>query len=136
MQPTTPRDFLKVALQRLSAAEEIAETLRLTLEAQYIGGYSVECSLKALILEKTTLADRRDTLEQLTHGATYHRAEVLLDRLRERGVTLTVELAKRMRRFDWTTDLRYETGRKDTGETNGLLRTARAIYEWVEGQIK
>jgi HEPN domain len=135
MQPTTPLDFLKVALQRLTAAEEIMETLRLTLEAQYIGRYSVECSLKALILEKTAEPDRPAVLDQLTHGATYHRAEVLLDRLRERGVFLTVELAKRMRRFDWTTDLRYETGRKDTGETNGLLRTARAIHEWVKGQM-
>ena len=135
MQPTTARDFLKVALQRLTAAEEIMETLRLTLEAQYIGGYSVECSLKALILQKTAEPDRPVVLFQLTHGATYQRAEVLLDRLRERGVFLTVELAKRMRRFDWTTDLRYETGRKDTGETNGLLRTARTIYEWVERQI-
>ena len=135
MQPATPRDFLKAALQRLTAAEEIMETLRLTLEAQYIGGYSVECSLKALILEKTPEPDRPNILGLLTHGAKYHRPEVLLDRLRERGVFLTVELAKRMHRFDWTTDLRYETGRKDTGETNGLLRTARAVYEWVEGQI-
>ena len=135
MQPTTPRDFLKITLQRLTAAEEIMETLRLTLEAQYIGGYSVECSLKALILEKTAESDRPAMLRQLTHGATYHRAEVLLDRLRERGIALTVELGKRMRRFDWTTDLRYETGRKDTGETNALYRSARAIYDWVEGQI-
>jgi hypothetical protein len=135
MQPTTPRDFLKVSLQRLTAAEVIMGKLRLSLEAQYIGGYSIECSLKALILEKTAEADRSDMLDKLTHGATYHRAEVLLDILRERGVFLTVELAKRMRRFDWTTGLRYETGRKDTGETNGLLRTAKAIYEWVEGQI-
>ena len=135
MQPTTPRDFLKVALQRLTAAEQIMEVLRLTLESQYIGGYSVECSLKALILEKTAEPDRSNMLDRLTHGATYHRAEVLLDLLRERGVFLTVELAKRIRRFDWTTDLRYETGRRDTGETNGLLRTARAIYQWVEGQM-
>jgi len=135
MQPTTPRDFLKVALQRLNAAEEIMASLRLTLEAQYIGGYSVECSLKALLLEKTPEANRPAMLETLTHGATYHQAEVLLERLRQRGVVLTVELAKRMRRFDWTTGLRYEIGRKDTGETNGLLRTARTIYEWVKGQI-
>lgn len=85
MQPTTPRDFLKVALQRLTAAEEIMASLRLTLEAQYIGGYSVECSLKALILEKTPEDDRPAILDRLTHGATYHRAEVLLERLRERG---------------------------------------------------
>ncbi len=135
MQPTSPRDFLKVALQRLTAAEEIMDVLRLTLEAQYIGGYSVECSFKSLILEKTPEADRPAVLDRLTHGATYHRPEPLLDRLRERAVFLTPELAKRMRRFDWTTGLRYEIGRKETGETNGLLRTARTIYEWVEGQI-
>jgi hypothetical protein len=135
MQPTTPRDFLKVALQRLTAAEEIMQILRLTLEAQYVGGYSVECSLKALIMEKTAELDRPAVLDQITHGAAYHRADVLLDMLRNRGVFLTVELAKRMRRFDWTTALRYEIGRKDTGETNGMLRTARAIYQWVEDQM-
>jgi hypothetical protein len=135
MQPTTPRDFLKVALQRLTAAEQIMDKLRLTLEAQYIGGYSVECSFKALLPEKTTEADRPAMLDRLTQGATYHKAEVLLDLLRAKGVFLTPELAKRMRRSDWTADLRYETGRKDTGETNALLRTARFIYHWVEGQI-
>ena len=135
MQPTTPREFMKVSLQRLTAASSIMDVLRLNLEAQYIGGYSVECSLKALILEKTAILDRPEILAKLTRGATYHRAEVLLDRLRERGVFLTVNLAKRMRRFDWTTALRYEIGRKDTGETNGLLQTSRAIYDWVEAQL-
>ncbi len=135
MQPTTPRDFLKVSLQRLDAAEKINDVLLLTLEAQYIGGYSIECSFKALILERTAEPDRPALLDRLTRGSNYHKYETLLDRLRERGVYLTPELAKRIRRFNWTVDLRYEIGRKDTGETNGLLRTARTIYEWVEGQI-
>jgi len=112
-----------------------APVLRRTLEAQYIGGYAVECALKALILETTAEPDRLTALAELTHGAKHHRAEILLDRLRGRGVFLPAELAKRMRRFDWTTALRYEAGRKDTGETIGLLRTARAIYQWVEGQM-
>jgi len=111
------------------------DRLRLSLEAQYIGGYSVECSFKALILGKTPEAERPAMLDRLTRGATYHKVEALLDRLRERGVALTPELAKRIRRFDWTTGLRYEIGRRDTGETNGLLRTAREIYHWVEGQM-
>jgi hypothetical protein len=135
MQPTTARDFLRAALQRLDVAVEIAEILRRTLEAQYIGGYSVECSFKALIMERTAEADRPAMLERLMQGATYHRPEVLLDRLRELGIALTPELARRMRRFDWTTGMRYETGRKDTGETNALLNTSRAIYEWVRPQI-
>ncbi len=88
-------------------------------------------------MEKTPAGPQRDEIyERLTHGATYHKPEHLLARLKEQGVALTPELAKRMRRFDWGTGLRYEIGRKDTGETNGLLKTARAIYDWVEGQIQ
>ncbi len=135
MPPTTPPDFLKAALQRLTTAEALLEILRITLESQYLGGYTVECALKALILEKMVPADRPTTLRQLTHGATWHRPEVLLGTLKALGMSLTPELARRMRKFDWTTDLRYETGRRDTGETRAFLRTARSIYEWVEGQI-
>jgi hypothetical protein len=134
MQPTTSRDFLKVALQRLTTAEALLD-LKIILDAQYIDGYTVECSLKALILEKTPAADQADTLKKLSSGQKMHRADVLLGKLRDLGVTLPLELAKRMRRFDWTTDLRYETGRRDTGETVAFLRTAKAIYEWAEGQI-
>ena len=50
MQPITSRDFLKVARQRLTTAEALLG-LRINLDAQDIGGYTVECSLKALILE-------------------------------------------------------------------------------------
>ena len=51
------------------------------------------------------------------------------------GVALPLHIAKRMRRFDWTTDLRYETGRRDTGETVAFLKTVKAIYDWVEAQL-
>jgi hypothetical protein len=135
MPPVTARDFLKAALQRLTTAEAVLETLRITLDAQYLGGYAVECALKALILERTPEADRPNTLFSLTHGAASHRPEILLGRLRNLGIALTPELARRMRRFDWNTDLRYETGRRDTGETRALLRTAKMVYDWVEGQI-
>jgi len=134
MQPATSRDFLKIGLQRLTTAETLLG-LRLNLDAQYLGGYTVECSFKALILEKTPAADQADTLKEISSGQKMHRGDVLLGRLRELGVVLPVDLAKRMRRFDWTTDLRYETGRRDTGETVAFLRTAKAIYEWAEGQI-
>jgi hypothetical protein len=135
MQPTTASDFLRVARQRLDVAAEIMHYLRRNLEAQYIGGYSVECSLKSLILEKTPSESLDQTLQRLTRGAHCHRPEVLLGRLRDLGVSLNLRLARRMRRFDWTTDLRYEIGRRDTGETKALLKTAEEIYLWVESQI-
>ena len=83
MQPETPRDFLKVATQRLDNAELIRQLAGLNLEAQYLGGYSIECSLKALILEKTPIMERIDMLHRITHGAINHRADVLIGRLRD-----------------------------------------------------
>ena len=64
-----------------------------------------------------------------------HRPDVLLGELGKLRVFLPLELAKRMRRFDWTTDLRYETGRRDTGETVAFLTTAGMVYEWAKGQL-
>ena len=81
MQPQTSRDFLKVAEQRLNAAEALFAA-DLTLDAQYVGGYAIECSLKALILEKTALPDRPDKLMRISSGATMHKAETLLQELR------------------------------------------------------
>jgi HEPN domain-containing protein len=134
MAPTTPRDFQRAAAQRFSAAEVLFRE-KMTLDAQYIGGYTVECSLKALILHLTPDPDKQSKLEQITHGKIMHRPEVLLGELRNFGVALPAEIAKRMRRFDWVTDLRYESGRRDTGETKALLTTAKSIYDWVEGQL-
>lgn len=134
MPPTTSRDFQKAAGQRLTTAEALLRE-RLTLDAQYLGGYTVECSLKALLLHLTPDADKPETLRRVTAGAKMHRPEVLLGELRDLGVKLPSDIAKRMRRFNWTTDLRYETGRRDTGVTTAFLNTAKAIYEWVEGQL-
>ena len=134
MQPLTSRDFQKAALQRLTTAEFLL-LAKLTLDAQYLGGYTVECSLKALILEKTPAAEQAVKLAKITAGAKMHQPDILLGELRDLGVKLPLELARRMRRFTWTTDLRYQTGRLDTGETIAFLKTARAIYDWVEGQL-
>jgi HEPN domain-containing protein len=134
MPPMSSRDFQKASGQRLTTAETLLRE-KLTLDAQYIGGYAVECSLKALILELTPEPDKPDRLRRITSGASMHRPDVLLGELRNLGVALPLELARRLRRFDWTTDLRYETGRRDTGETIAFLNTAIAIYEWVEGQL-
>ncbi|HEX4146610.1 MAG TPA: hypothetical protein VHY91_24120, partial [Pirellulales bacterium] len=104
-------------------------------DAIALGGYTVECSLKALILHTTPVAEQPATLKRITAGSNMHKPEVLLGELRKLGTELPLEIARRMRRFDWTTDLRYETGRRDTGETTAFLRTAHKVYNWVEGQL-
>ncbi|WP_165225662.1 HEPN domain-containing protein [Aquisphaera insulae] len=134
MPPTSSRDFQKVAAQRFIAAEVLLRE-GLTLDAQYIGGYTVECCLKALILERTPDSDQPKMLKELTKGAKMHKPEILLGMLKSHGVNLPLRLARRMRLFDWSTDLRYKTGRRDTGETRALLKTAKEIYAWVGGQL-
>jgi hypothetical protein len=134
MPPVTSRDFQKAAAQRLVAPERLLVE-KLTVDAQYVGGYTVECSLKALILHVTPASKRREKLDRITHGAKMHRVDVLLGELRHLGISLPLRLAKRMRRFDWTTDLRCETGRRDMGETLGFLKTAKAIHQWVGSQL-
>jgi hypothetical protein len=59
------------AEQRLNAAEALFAA-DLTLDAQYVGGYAVECSPKTLILEKTPLAERPAKLLRISSGATMH----------------------------------------------------------------
>ena len=129
-----PPDACRSRRKRLNAAETLFAA-DLTLDAQYVGGYAVECALKALILEKAGQPGRPGTLLRISSGATMHRPETLLQELRALGVRLTPELAKRMRRFDWNVDLSYETGRRNRGETRGLLRTCVEIRDWVKGQL-
>lgn len=135
MQPITSRDFLKAARQRLMAAETLL-TAKLTLDAQYIGGYTVECALKALILQNSPIGNRAYIAKRITSGATMHRPDVLFGELRNLGVIAPGAITKRMRRFAWTTDLRYETRRRDTGETRAFLLTAKSVLEWVEALLQ
>ena len=132
--PATSRDFQRAGMQRLAAAEFLLNG-GLNLDAMYLAGYTVECTLKALILASTPAANLPDVLRRITSGSTMHRTEILLGELRNTGVALPVRLAKRLRRSSWSTDLRYETGRTDTGETRAFLKTAKAVYDWVEGQL-
>ena len=134
--PVDSRDFWKAAVQRFESAVVLLQAGR-TLDAQYLGGYAVECALKSLILHLTPEADRPARLAAITTSAAMHRPEVLLGLLRPLGVALTPALAKRMRspRFDWGTDLRYESGRRDTGETIAFLKTVELVTTWVKGQL-
>jgi HEPN domain-containing protein len=134
MPPSTSRDFQKASAQRLTTAETLLRE-GLTLDAQYFGGYAVECSLKALILHLTPDADKPDILRKISVGASMHRLDVLLGRLRNLGVATPLGITKRIRRLGWTTDLRYEVGRRDTGETIAFLKSAKAVHDWVKEQV-
>ena len=91
--------------------------------------------MKSLILNRTPEPDRLQMLMRITRSATMHRAEALFEILAGLGVRQSLPIAKRMRRFDWTTDLRYESGRRDKGETRAMLNTVAMVHAWVEEQL-
>ncbi len=133
--PSTSRDFQRAAGQRFTTAEFLLGN-GYTLDAMYLAGYTVECTLKALILEVTPVADRPGTLKKISSGKKMHDTEILSGILKDRGCPIPLDLVKRFRRSRWSTALRYESGRMDTGETRGFLKTAKMAYDWVEGQLK
>jgi hypothetical protein len=49
-QDLNARKYYRVAKQRLAEAELILVKLQLAAAAQYLAGYAVECTLKALLL--------------------------------------------------------------------------------------
>ena len=135
MPTTMGPNFLKAAEQRLTAAQVLLEQM-LTLDAQYLGGYTVECSLKALIMGLTSSSVWDARLRQITSGSRMHELDTLRGILRdELGVILPPSLIKRLRRFEWSTALRYETRRRDLGETRAFLKTAKSVYDWVQEQL-
>jgi HEPN domain-containing protein len=134
--PSSSRDFLKAAGQRLTTAQFLLANSGYTLDAMYIGGYALECALKALILEKTPPAEKSDRLTRITSGAVMHRYDVLAGMLKDMGTVFPSDLARRLRKSNWSPELRYQTGRLDPGETRAFLKTVEAIYQWVKGELK
>ena len=130
----TSRDFQRAAMQRYTTAEFLLVN-RYNLDAMYLAGYTVECTLKALILEITPEVDRADTFDKISSGSQMHKPEVLNGFLKDLGCPIPLHLVKRFRQSGWSTALRYETGRRKTGEARGFLKTAKATFDWVEGQL-
>lgn len=133
--PSSGREFQRAASQRLTTAEFLLDN-QFTLDAYYLAGYAIECALKALMVELSAEAERSDVLDKIKSGSRMHSPEVLNGFLKDHGRPIPLGLVKRLRRFPWSTALRYETGRKPVGETRGFLKVAKLVYDWVEGEIQ
>jgi HEPN domain-containing protein len=130
----TSRDFQRAAEQRFTTAEFLLVST-ITLDALYLAGYSVECILKALIMHLTPAAHREETFVRLKSGAKMHYPEHLKEELKNLGCPIPTDLVKRFRRFEWSTNLRYESGRRPSGEVRGYLKVAAATIRWAKGEM-
>ena len=129
------RPFYQSAIQRLEDAEFLLEADR-TTGAVYLGGYAVECMLKALILSIVPPGQRADVLDSF-RGARAHDYEWLRARYRERGgPTPPMGVAKGFLLVaTWSTNLRYQARATDRIVAESFLKAARDIIDWGDGRL-
>ena len=84
----------------------------------------------------TGAVDQPSTFDRLKSGAKMHYPEHLQAELKSLGRPIPPEMIKRFRRFEWTTNLRYESGRRPRGEVRGYLKVATATINWAKGEMK
>jgi len=131
-----PKTFLRAAAQRLDAARLLLDS-GLFLDAVYLGGYVVECGLKALILHRTPASRRRGACQELTTGARAHNYDVLTAGLKAKGCPIPREIQRRLDDLneEWRTNLRYSGALIPEGEAEESLESVEAVHQWVEGSL-
>lgn len=123
--------FLRAAKQRLTSAELLLKA-DLGLDATYLAGYAVECSLKALLLARTPKRGW-GSVEGVFQGRGGHNFERLKALLQRRGVAFDSELVRRLRVVStWNTDLRYEVGRIPREDALQFVAAVKEILKWAE----
>jgi HEPN domain-containing protein len=126
------RKFLRAAKQRFASAKLLLEA-GLPLDSAYLGGYVVECALKALILRRTSVSRREAAASEICRGAAGHDLELLKKRLKDRGVTMPIDVSRALGRVVmWSTNWRYEVGLIRYNEAEEFLKGAGEICDWVE----
>ena len=121
--------LLRAAGQRLTSAQILYDNSAY-LDSTYIAGYSVECSLKAVIIGRTPATRRQEFKGKIAHNYEY-----LKDLLKKKNVnTSPISIALR-RIATWSTDLRYDVGRGDAGTAEQFLAAAREIYNWAQRNL-
>lgn len=131
---STPKSYLRAASQRLSAAQFLLNDPDLGLDSAYLGGYAVECALKAVILKRTPVSKRTSALQELESGAKAHNLDFLTSLIRlkmgdlpEDVQTAIVAVSRR-----WRTDLRYAGARVPGNEAAEFIGQVQIIHNWAE----
>lgn len=128
------RRFYHVAQQRMEEAKLLFDHQRFRA-AQYLGGYTVECILKALLLASAKKRERDRILEGF-RGHKAHNLEDLRNRYaRETGGGFPPAFSEAFQfALSWSPDLRYQPGKGDQEEVNDFLNAVKIIFELGDRQ--
>ena len=133
------RKFRRAAEQRWLAARWLFGESPYYLDAIYLGGYAVECALKALILHRTPNRKFPDIYVEITSGQKAHDFEFLRGILRRKPINIVIPKST-MEEFrkvaTWSTSLRYETKRIGYDVGSDFLSAVARIRDWAEAEIQ
>lgn len=135
-----PRDkdakrFYLAAGRRLEDAKSLFNGDR-TTGSMYLGGYSVECMLKALIIAQTSSSKKQEVLEEF-RGSGAHNFDRLRSTYTQYGGTKfprdVVESFLVVR--EWRTDWRYEPATWPADDAESFLTSVARIWECIDKRL-
>lgn len=129
------RRFYRAAKQRFAEAEVLLKA-GMEIGAVYLAGYTVECFLKALLLDATPSGLRRRLLGNF-RGRRAHDIGWLRNLYRRSiGGTIPRDVALHLTRVaTWDTDLRYETVLREQGDATEFVQSVSAFTKWADGRM-
>lgn len=134
-QAAQARSFYRAAKQRYLDAQYLLEGARNT-GAIYLAGYSVECMLKALIIERTPESKREDLVSSF-RGAKAHDYDWLKKLYyQNKGDLFPKEISRAFSIVNtWGVEVRYLPGMIGYGEAELFLDSVQNILTWAEGRM-
>ena len=127
------QNFLRAAQQRFTAAGVLFSN-GFNLEAVYLAGYAIECSLKAVILRCTSQSEH-DTIVARFKKRGGHDFEALKQLLSNHKINIPSPLNEKLRRDAWSTDLRYRVGTLPAEDAEAFMAAAEAALQWATAQF-
>ncbi len=103
----------------------------------YLGGYAVECALKALILAQLP-ATAESSAMATWRGAVAHNLEWLREQyIKAGGAPFPPEVVRTFAKVTatWSVDLRYYPGQISAGDTRLFMEAVQCILLWSKGRL-
>ena len=130
----SPKSYRRAATQRLDVANFLLKNSKYYLDAVYLAGYAVECSLKALVLERTLKSKRAAVCEEISSGAKAHNLDFLKGILERRGCSIPDKTRESLNviKCEWKTNLRYVGALIPYEEAESFIKHVAWICQWAE----
>ncbi|HEX3656941.1 MAG TPA: HEPN domain-containing protein [Pirellulales bacterium] len=129
------RRYYRAAKQRFEDAGLLLDAGR-TTGAVYLAGYTVECLLKAVILESVPSKLRKQLLIDF-RGRQGHDIEMLCSTYRRQvQAAIPRRVTQHLARLNsWSTDLRYTPGSLQPGDADEFFESVHAVLTWTDGRL-